>query len=105
MPTSPAPTTAIFNASVLTAVPIFDKKTSQPLVNIITPYIHKDTVFVSYEDYWEDLQFGMLSDGEEWSEMICKSIKIKNEIVLKTPDILKVKTWQEQSKEYIKLFQ
>ncbi|TNF68937.1 MAG: phospholipid carrier-dependent glycosyltransferase [Gammaproteobacteria bacterium] len=45
----------IFNASVLTTIPIFDKKTSQPLVNIIKPYIHKNTVFVSYEDYWEDL--------------------------------------------------
>ncbi|TXB67197.1 3-dehydroquinate synthase [Vicingus serpentipes] len=40
---------------------------------------------ISDAAYWEDLQFGMLSDGEEWSEMICKSIQIKNEIVLKDP--------------------
>ncbi|MCF6765879.1 glycosyltransferase family 39 protein [Thiotrichales bacterium 19S3-7] len=45
----------ILNISILTVVPVFDQKTSLPLVQQIKPYTNSDTIFVSYENYWEDL--------------------------------------------------
>ncbi|MCF6767516.1 glycosyltransferase family 39 protein [Thiotrichales bacterium 19S11-10] len=45
----------IFNLSVLTVVPVFDKKTSKPLVDVVYNNVNKQTAIVSYKDYWEDL--------------------------------------------------
>lgn len=45
----------LFNLAVLTVVPVFDQKTSKPLVEKILKDTPKDTVFISYNDYWEDL--------------------------------------------------
>ncbi len=45
----------LFNLAVLTVVPVFDQKTSKPLVDAVLKELPKDAIFVSYQDYWEDL--------------------------------------------------
>lgn len=67
---------AIFNITALVSVPIFDKKTSKPLVEAVVPLIRKDSVIVSYETYKEDLPLLLqrkIFITHEWNKDISKS--------------------------------
>ena len=45
----------IFNIASIMVVPIFDKKTSQPLVEKVLPLLKENSTIISYETYQEDL--------------------------------------------------
>jgi len=48
-------TMALFNLITLNAIPIFDVKTSNPLISKVKPLLHKNSTLIAYQFYQQDM--------------------------------------------------